>query len=64
MRMIFYAFFLSCSIPVLAQQEAIDKLANVMTDSLAYLKLTDQQISDVRGLNKTAAAALPISNAG
>ncbi|HWJ30523.1 MAG TPA: hypothetical protein VNS32_28580 [Flavisolibacter sp.] len=46
------------SIPVLAQDQAIEKLATAMTDSLAYLQLTDQQISDARGLNNAAATSL------
>lgn len=41
-----------------AQEQVIDKLATAMTDSLSYLQLTDQQISDVRGLNKNAATSL------
>jgi|GEM_PF-1667391 len=37
---------------------AADKLAKVMTDSLAYLSLTPQQTTDAMGLNTTAAKAL------
>ncbi|WP_448701946.1 hypothetical protein ACFGVR_06705 [Mucilaginibacter sp. AW1-3] len=39
-------------------QTTADKLAHIMMDSLAYLKLTDQQKSQAAGFNKTAAASL------
>jgi len=39
-------------------QQAVDKLAQAMTDSLSYLQLTDKQKSDALVLNKTAAASL------
>lgn len=41
-----------------AQQQAVDKLAHAMTDSLAYLQLTSQQTGSALGLNKTAATSL------
>ncbi len=41
-----------------AQQQDMDKLAQVMTDSLSFLKLTDQQKPQVLSLNKTAATSL------
>lgn len=40
-----------------AQNEAVDKIANAMTDSLAYLKLTDAQKTQALSFNKTAAAS-------
>jgi hypothetical protein len=43
--------------PIKAQQAA-DKLAQAMTDSMGYLSLTDQQKSTAAGLNKTAATSL------
>jgi hypothetical protein len=43
---------------VRAQQQAIDHMTQVMTDSLAYLKLNDQQKTSAQQLNKTAATAL------
>jgi hypothetical protein len=43
---------------VSAQAEKVDKIAQVMTDSLAYLNLTDQQKTQATGFNKTAATAL------
>ena len=39
-------------------QEPADKLAQVMTDSLAYLQLNDQQKTEAHTLNKTAATSL------
>jgi hypothetical protein len=39
-------------------QGAVDKAAKVMTDSLAYLNLTDAQKTEAMGFNKTAATAL------
>jgi len=52
-------FFLGLAFiqPVRAQQAA-DKLAQAMMDSLAYLNLTDQQKPTAAGLNKTAATSL------
>lgn len=41
-----------------AQQQAVSKLAQNMTDSLAYLQLTDQQKTSALGLNTTAATSL------
>src|SRR6478609_8913868 len=41
-----------------AQQQAIDKMAKAMTDSLAYLQLDGQQKTTAEGLNKTAATSL------
>jgi hypothetical protein len=41
-----------------AQQQVIDKMTKVMTDSLAYLKLDEKQHTTAEGLNKTAAASL------
>ncbi len=41
-----------------AQQAAVDKLSQALTDSLAYLQLTDQQKSEAHGLNQTAATSL------
>ena len=46
------------SIQVHAQEPAVDKLAQVMTDSLAYLQLNDQQKGEAHTLNKTAATSL------
>ncbi len=39
-------------------QTKADKAASAMTDSLAYLKLSDQQKSQALGFNKTAATAI------
>ena len=39
-------------------QDPVDKLAQVMTDSLAYLQLNDQQKEEAHTLNKTAANSL------
>ena len=44
--------------PAVAHGQAADKIAQRMTDSLAYLQLTDKQTSDALALNKTAATAL------
>jgi hypothetical protein len=49
---------LFCNVQVKAQQQKIDKLAQMMTDSLAYLHLTDQQKPTALSLNKTAATSL------
>ena len=38
-------------------QGVTDKIAQKMTDSLAYLNLTDQQKTQAVGFNKTAAAS-------
>ena len=46
------------SIQVHAQEPAVDKLAQVMTDSLTYLQLNDQQKGEAHVLNKTAATSL------
>jgi len=43
---------------VKAQQDAVSKLAQAMTDSLAYLQLTDQQKPNALSLNTTAATSL------
>jgi len=56
------AVFLFCmasfySIQLQAQEPA-DKLAQVMTDSLAYLQLNDQQKAEALTFNKTAATSL------
>ena len=40
------------------QSQAVSKLAHNMTDSLAYLQLTDKQKQDALGLNTTAAGSL------
>ncbi len=39
-------------------QGAVDKIAQKLTDSLAYLNLTDQQKTQALGFNKTAATSL------
>ncbi|MFL9483200.1 hypothetical protein ACI6Q2_10525 [Chitinophagaceae bacterium LWZ2-11] len=39
-------------------QSPVDKMAQKMTDSLAYLQLTDQQKSQALGFNTTAATSL------
>jgi hypothetical protein len=41
-----------------AQAVSSDKIAQSLTDSLTYLKLTDQQKTQAEGFNKTAAASL------
>jgi hypothetical protein len=41
-----------------AQQQAVDKLAQAMTDSLSYLQLTAEQKTQALDLNKTAASSL------
>jgi len=41
-----------------AQQQVVGKLSQAMTDSLAYLQLTDQQKKDALALNQTAATSL------
>src|SRR6478736_2017589 len=46
-----------CSVQLHAQ-EPVDKLAQAMTDSLAYLQLNDQQKGEAHGFNKTAATSL------
>jgi hypothetical protein len=40
------------------QNEAVSKMAQVMTDSLAYLQLTDKQKQEALALNTTAAGSL------
>ncbi|NCD70775.1 hypothetical protein [Mucilaginibacter agri] len=42
----------------MAQTAAVTKIATVMTDSLGYLHLTDQQKTSALALNKTAATSL------
>jgi hypothetical protein len=59
MRSIFlFLTILGYATAVCGQSEAITKLAKQMTDSLAYLQLTDQQKQSAIGLNTTAATSL------